>query len=72
MLMAMRLAASVSCVWDQFLLSIQWWQGQIRLDASCSLDGLSLYQHSMAEMASMASTPGEQYHWVSEFALPQF
>lgn len=27
---------------------------------------------SMAEMASMAPTPGGQYHWVSEFAPPQF
>ncbi|KAH7124297.1 amino acid/polyamine transporter I [Dactylonectria macrodidyma] len=34
--------------------------------------GFLLVNTSMAEMASMAPTTGGQYHWVSEFALPQY
>lgn len=33
--------------------------------------GFMCINTSMAEMASMAPTPGGQYHWVSEFAPPQ-
>ncbi|KAM6508466.1 hypothetical protein FALCPG4_018317 [Fusarium falciforme] len=34
--------------------------------------GFLLVNSSMAEMASMAPTTGGQYHWVSEFAPPQY
>ncbi|GKU08632.1 hnm1-choline permease [Fusarium langsethiae] len=34
--------------------------------------GFLLVNTSMAEMASMAPTTGGQYHWVSEFAPPQY
>ncbi|EEY22506.1 conserved hypothetical protein [Verticillium alfalfae VaMs.102] len=34
--------------------------------------GFMLVNISMAEMASMAPTTGGQYHWVSEFAPPQY
>lgn len=34
--------------------------------------GFSLIIMSLAEMASMAPTSGGQYHWVSEFAPPQY
>ena len=34
--------------------------------------GMSLVMFSLAEMASMAPTSGGQYHWVSEFAPPQY
>ncbi|RFU82173.1 amino acid transporter [Trichoderma arundinaceum] len=34
--------------------------------------GFLLVNTSMAEMASMAPTSGGQYHWISEFAPPQY
>ena len=34
--------------------------------------GMTLVMFSLAEMASMAPTSGGQYHWVSEFAPPQY
>ncbi|OCL03636.1 amino acid transporter [Glonium stellatum] len=34
--------------------------------------GFSFVMASLAEMASMAPTSGGQYHWVSEFAPPQY
>lgn len=34
--------------------------------------GMGVVNLSLAEMASMAPTSGGQYHWVSEFAPPQY
>ncbi|KAF2856491.1 putative GABA permease [Plenodomus tracheiphilus IPT5] len=34
--------------------------------------GFTFVEMSLAEMASMAPTSGGQYHWVSEFAPPQY
>jgi amino acid transporter len=34
--------------------------------------GMTLVVLSLAEMASMAPTSGGQYHWVSEFAPPEY